>query len=528
MQQPQAPQQQGVASLPMGPTPQPQQNFARGGIVAFADGGDVDADSLSAQSKEAFDRGDYKTAGELSDKATALRNAETAKIRAGLTTQAPLSKEQAVEDYNLSTLPPEQIDPAKKQIYEQLAAQRDAPTGIYTLDENLPQENIPEPAKGLPTLTAPDFVVNEDKNAGPRESDVKRIRERDKGYSAYPNGDALRVADGVRNNALIGDDLIAKMKEKKKNESQDRIKGYKADAEKSTARLAAAKESRAESLAKLKGITALPTPQVAQVPPAQQTPKVPQTPLEKAQAEYKAALAPDQRTRDDLTGRMQHLDEQSKWRREHTDMDAITKAGLAMMQAGARPGASFLGAAGAGGEAGIKSLAEARDVQYTTEEKRAALQQQLTQLERAERVAIAKFGVDSEEAKMVRQDLKDVEARKNALARELNAATNAAHLQAARLAAQTQSAAINKPAAEVQLMNYLKNNPAAMQQYQEMQGYRHPGSAGLDEDTLLRTYAKAVETNLSETPLPPYAEWKKQFVKKETPTDVAAILNKYK
>ena len=173
-----------------------------------------------------------------------------------------------------------------------------------------------------------------------------------------------------------------------------------------------------------KGITALPIPKQVVLLPTQ---PAPQTALEKAQAEYRAALAPDQKTRDDLTGRMQHLDEQAKWRRDHTDMDAVTKAGLAMMQAGARPGASFLGAVGAGGEAGIKSLAEARDFQYATEEKRAALQQQLTQLERVERIAIAKYGVDSEEAKMVRQDKKEAERLKRELDEKLNAATNATH-----------------------------------------------------------------------------------------------------
>lgn len=434
MQQPQA-AQQGVAALPMGNTPQPQQNFARGGIVAFADGGDVD--SLTAQAEAAFNAGEYEKAKALYARSADLQ--EKANVGDG------------------PTMAPAQIDQAKQQIYEQLAAQRNAPSGIYTLDENLPQENIPEVVQGLPTLTAPDFVRNIDETAGPRESAVSKIRERDKGYADYPNGEALRVADGVRNNALIGEDMIAKMKERQKAEAQDRIKGYKESTAKSNERIKAAQEAKAKGIANIrsgdlpvinippeivpktlgettqgKGIAALPTAKQVILPP---TPRAPQTALEKAQAEYRAALAPDQKTRDDLTGRMRHLDEQSKWRREHTDFDAVTKAGLAMMQAGARPGASFLGAVGAGGEAGIKSLSEARDVQYATEEKRAALEQQLTQLERAERIAIAKFGVDSEEAKMVREDKKEAERLKRELDKELNTATNTMHKYGYELAA---------------------------------------------------------------------------------------------
>ena len=383
---------QGLAALPMGNTPQPQQNFASGGIVAFADGGDVDVGSLAVQAEAAFAAGDYEKAKALYAQSASLQEESNGGAAA-------------------PTMAPQQIDQAKQQIYEQLAAQKDAPSGIYTLDENLPQETIPEPTKGLPALTAPDFVINDDKSAGPRESDVKRIRERDKGYGDYPNGEALRVVDKVRNNAVISGDMVSKMKERQ-------IKEYKESAAKSNANI---KAMQAE---KGKGITALPTPKQVVLPPTQ---PAPQTALEKAQAEYRAALAPDQKTRNDLTGRMQHLDEQAKWRRDHTDMDAVTKAGLTMMQAGARPGASFLGAVGAGGEAGIKSLAEARDFQYATEEKRAALQQQLTQLERAERIAIAKFGVDSEEAKMVRQDKKEAERLKRELDEKLNAATNATH-----------------------------------------------------------------------------------------------------
>ena len=404
-QMPQPPQ--GLAALPMGNTPQPQQNFAQGGIVAFADGGDVDAGSLAAQAEAAFAAGDYEKAKALYAQSADLQE----KVNVG---DGP-------------TMAPQQIDQAKQQIYEQLAAQKDAPSGIYTLDENLPQENIPEPTKGLPALTAPDFVVNDDKSAGPRESDVKRIRERDKGYGDYPNGDALRVADKVRNNAVISGDMVSKMKERQ-------IKEYKESAAKSNANI---KAMQAE---KGKGITALPTPKQVVLPPTQ---PVPQTALEKAQAEYRAALAPDQKTRDDLTGRMQHLDEQAKWRRDHTDMDAVTKAGLTMMQAGARPGASFLGAVGAGGEAGIKSLAEARDFQYATEEKRAALQQQLTQLERVERIAIAKYGVDSEEAKMVRADkITAAKALADAKAAENNA-DNTTRLEAARISAGASNYAAN-------------------------------------------------------------------------------------
>ena len=212
------------------------------------------------------------------------------------------------------------------------------------------------------------------------------------------------------------------------------IKEYKESAAKSNANI---KAMQAE---KGKGITALPTPKQVVLPPTQ---PVPQTALEKAQAEYRAALAPDQKTRNDLTGRMQHLDEQAKWRRDHTDMDAVTKAGLTMMQAGARPGASFLGAVGAGGEAGIKSLAEARDFQYATEEKRAALQQQLTQLERVERIAIAKYGVDSEEAKMVRADkITAAKALADAKAAENNA-DNTTRLEAARISAGASNYAAN-------------------------------------------------------------------------------------
>ena len=82
----------------------------------------------------------------------------------------------------------------------------------------LHEENIQEPTKGSWAQTAPDFVDNDDKSAGPRESDVKRTRKLDQGYGDHPNGEALRVVDKVRNNAVISGDMVSKMKERRLKE----------------------------------------------------------------------------------------------------------------------------------------------------------------------------------------------------------------------------------------------------------------------------------------------------------------------
>jgi hypothetical protein len=109
-----------------------------------------------------------------------------------------------------------------------------------------------------------------------------------------------------------------------------------------------------------------------------------------------------------------------------------------MMAAASRPGGTFFGSVAAGGEAGVKSLDDARAAKVAAEEKRFALQQQLNQAERAENIAIGKFGVDSAQADQARADTKEAAKLKHENEAAIHKATNDAHIRGAELAKEGQ------------------------------------------------------------------------------------------
>ncbi len=390
-------QGQGIGALSQG-QPQQPQGFAQGGIVGYADGGDIVG--MKAKADAAFERGDYEEAKSL---------------------YAQLANAQESENAgNVPVMDEPQIERARAQIYNTLTAQKDLPQGVYTPDADLPVENIPSGITSLPPLTAPE---NKEFHKIIRDIDQPNVPMR---AEVAPTTGIASLATNPQTDIALQNQLLERSKSRQLEDTKGRVKEYRESAARDQEKV---RKSRAA-----RGIEELPienipdrmeppsiAPEAQNIPQTVPTttplakgvktgleslvpPQKPMTAVEKARAEYEASLAPDQETRGNINRRLEHLDAQGKWRREHTDFDALTKAGLAMMAAGARPGATFLGSAAAGGEAGIKSLAEAREFQYATEEKRAALEDKLTQLERAEKIAIKKFGVDSAESDLAREE----------------------------------------------------------------------------------------------------------------------------
>jgi hypothetical protein len=97
---------------------------------------------------------------------------------------------------------------------------------------------------------------------------------------------------------------------------------------------------------------------------------------------------------------------------------ALTEAGFKTM-AGTSPFA--LANLGAGAQAGLQSYGAAQDKMAALEEKRYALMNEAAKADRAEKQAIAKFGFDSEEAKMNRDQKERLGQAELEVRREANA-----------------------------------------------------------------------------------------------------------
>jgi len=148
----------------------------------------------------------------------------------------------------------------------------------------------------------------------------------------------------------------------------------------------------------LKDQTAKGTGAKAETTQTQQTAETDEDYLRRRMALFKEAMGPNE-DRTKLQEKIDAMEKRAARQEELAPYMALTEAGFKTM-AGTSPFA--LTNLGAGAEAGIRSYGAAQDKMAALEEKRYALMNEAAKADRAERQAIAKFGFDSEEAKMNR------------------------------------------------------------------------------------------------------------------------------
>jgi len=132
--------------------------------------------------------------------------------------------------------------------------------------------------------------------------------------------------------------------------------------------------------------------------PAQQPTESDEDYLRKRMALFKEVMGPNE-DRTILQDKIDKMEKRAARQEELAPYMALTEAGFKTM-AGTSPFA--LTNLGAGAQAGLQSYGAAQDKMATLEEKRYALINEAAKADRAEKQAIAKFGFDSEEAKMNR------------------------------------------------------------------------------------------------------------------------------
>jgi len=131
---------------------------------------------------------------------------------------------------------------------------------------------------------------------------------------------------------------------------------------------------------------------------AQQTAETDEDYLRRRMALFKEAMGPNE-DRTKLQEKIDKMEKRAARQEELAPYMALTEAGFKTM-AGTSPFA--LANLGAGAQAGLQSYGAAQDKMAALEEKRYALINEAAKADRAEKQAIAKFGFDSEEAKMNR------------------------------------------------------------------------------------------------------------------------------
>lgn len=160
-------------------------------------------------------------------------------------------------------------------------------------------------------------------------------------------------------------------------------------------------------------------PALKDTTPAQQPAESDDDYLRKRMALYKEFMGPNE-DRTKLQEKIDAMEKRAARQEEMAPWMALTEAGFKTMQ-GTSPFA--LANIGAGAEAGIKSYGAAQDKMAALEEKRYALMNEAAKADRAEKQAIVKFGFDSEEAKMNRDQKERLGQAELDLRREANRLT---------------------------------------------------------------------------------------------------------
>ena len=169
--------------------------------------------------------------------------------------------------------------------------------------------------------------------------------------------------------------------------------------------------------------------QPTQTQASQQTAETDEDYLRRRMALFKEAMGPNE-DRTKLQEKIDKMEKRAARQEELAPYMALTEAGFKTM-AGTSPFA--LTNLGAGAQAGLQSYGAAQDKMAALEEKRYALMNEAAKADRAEKQAIAKFGFDSEEAKMNRDQkerLGQEELKVKREANRLNASFNNARLSA--------------------------------------------------------------------------------------------------
>jgi hypothetical protein len=141
--------------------------------------------------------------------------------------------------------------------------------------------------------------------------------------------------------------------------------------------------------------------------------------LRKRMALIKEFMGPNE-DRDRLNKKIDAMEKRAARQEEMAPWMALTEAGFKTM-AGTSPFA--LTNLGAGAQAGLQSYGTAQDRMANLEEKRYALMNEAANADRAERQAIAKFGFDSEEARLNRDQKERLGQEELAVRREANRLT---------------------------------------------------------------------------------------------------------
>jgi hypothetical protein len=153
--------------------------------------------------------------------------------------------------------------------------------------------------------------------------------------------------------------------------------------------------------------------------PAQQPAESDEDYLRKRMALYKEFMGPNE-DRTKLQDKIDAMEKRAARQEEMAPWMALTEAGFKTM-AGTSPFA--LANIGAGAEAGVKSYGAAQDKMAALEEKRYTLMNEAAKADRAEKQAIAKFGFESEEAKMNRDQKERLGQAELEVRREANRLT---------------------------------------------------------------------------------------------------------
>jgi hypothetical protein len=153
--------------------------------------------------------------------------------------------------------------------------------------------------------------------------------------------------------------------------------------------------------------------------PAQQTAESDEDYLRRRMALYKEFMGPNE-DRTKLQEKIDKMEKRAARQEELAPYMALTEAGFKTM-AGTSPFA--LTNLGAGAQAGLQSYGAAQDKMAALEEKRYALMNEAAKADRAERQAIAKFGFESEEAKMNRDQKERLGQAELEVRREANRLT---------------------------------------------------------------------------------------------------------
>ena len=189
------------------------------------------------------------------------------------------------------------------------------------------------------------------------------------------------------------------------------------------------KEKQKENVAKDSAKTQPTQTQVAQTQAPQQPAESYEDGLRRRMSLIKEFMGPNE-DRNRLNKRIDAMEARAARQEEMAPWMALTEAGFKTMQ-GTSPFA--LANIGAGAQAGLQSYGTAQDRMANLEEKRYALMNEAANADRAERQAIAKFGFDSEEARLNRAQKErlglaelDLKREANQITKEIGLGRNAA------------------------------------------------------------------------------------------------------